>query len=773
MKPEPSNRWDWPVAGLLVALVFTAAVRLDTTEWTPDLGYVETLAVAGAILGLALGFSQFKSAAMRWLLLGYSLVIIPAQLCRAITGEKTALGQLGSLFGRLGASFGFLFNGKAIVDPIFFVTLMCVLFWAIGIYSGYRLLRRPAIFPVLLPSTLPVLIIQYYDGFKTEHIWGVAFYFFLAILLAGRINLLKSRERWEQQNIIAGSDPEFDLTKNMIIAAALIIMAAWMLPAPAAVLPVAARTWRTFSEPFDATRQRFNDVLAALNGQSSANNVGELYGNVMGLGRIAGTGQAELFRVHAPTSSQPRFYWRVRTYDQYQGGSWQTSKSQSVSFNPDQGSLVRSDIMPAPRGEFIFTWQTSQSTMLATPSLPIWASRDGSIQIAPQTEARTDPLSWNVKSTLQTGDQYQVRALLLNPTRKELRNSSTAYPAWIKDRYLQLPPNLAPDLNRLALQITTGKSTTYDKVEAVTEYLRQNYTYSETIPEPPPAMDPLSWFLFGWKSGFCNYYASAEVLLLRSIGIPARMVVGYAQGKNANYGTYIVRGMDAHAWPEVYFAGIGWLEFEPTVNQQALIRPSGDQVAGSTNSQRPDLIDGDPNAPRGGHEAIDPTDALIAAQATFLGFKRDQWLWVIILVCALGLAGILALRLERRQPVRQRVPRMVKAVYTRYNLKNPAWLDRWLRWSEVSSVERSFHAINQALAWLRRPQSQHATPSERAELLKRLLPEASAEIEALTRALEQTLYTPTAAQPVDALRHSWMIRFFTIRKLMLGRFYGD
>lgn len=774
MKQNSSYRWDWLAAGLLVAAIFTASVRLDTTSWTPDLGYVEALAVLGTILGLTLGFSRFRAAALRWLVAGYTLVLVPAQLSRIIVDEKTAIGQLASLGGRLAASFGFLFNGKAIEDHIFFVTLMCVLFWAVGIYSGYRLIRQPAIFPVLLPSTLPILIIQYYDGFKAGRIWGLALYFFLALLLTGRMNLLKSRQRWEEQRVLAGSDPEFDLNKNMAIAAAVIVLAAWMLPAPAAVLPAAARAWRNVTEPFENTRQRLNDMLAALKGESTTNAAGELYGSVMGLGRSAASGDTEIFSVHAPSNDLPRLYWRVRTYDEYLNGSWQTSNSRTLLFDPDEGSLVRSEIMPVSSGEFIFTWQASQSAMLITPSLPVWASRTGSIQIAREKDADSDPLSWNVASRLQTGDQYAMRALLLSPSRKELRQASDLYPDWVTARYLQVPDAIAPGLSRLAEQITSGQPTTFDKVEAVTAYLRQNMTYAETIPSPPPGMDAVDWFLFGWKSGFCNYYASAEVLLLRSVGIPARMVVGYAQGKSGNYGVYSVRALDAHAWPEVYFPGIGWLEFEPTVNQQALVRPSGESVAsGPSNNQRPDQIDGGPNLPLGGREAGDPLGEAATVQVTFLGLTRDVWLWVIISVCTLALAGIFVVRLERRQPFRQRVPRTVKAVYTRYNLKSPVWLENWLRWSEVSSVERSFHAVNQALIWLRRPQPEHATPAERAGLLKSLIPDASIDIEFLTSALEQTLYTPHAADPVDAMRRGWKIRYFAIRKLMFGRFYGD
>ena len=101
MKAKPLPVWDWPAAVLLVAALFSAAVRLDTTNWVPDLGYVESLAVLGTILGLALGLSRFQRGGVFWLASLYSLVIIPMHLSRIITGEQTALGQLASLGGWL------------------------------------------------------------------------------------------------------------------------------------------------------------------------------------------------------------------------------------------------------------------------------------------------------------------------------------------------------------------------------------------------------------------------------------------------------------------------------------------------------------------------------------------------------------------------------------------------------------------------------------------------------------------------------------------------
>ena len=768
MNTKTVSNWDWFNASLLVALVFTAAVRLETTRWTADLTIVTILALLGSLLGLALGYSQFRRRGLTWLALGYSLMLVPSQLAEIVKGEETVLGQLASLGGRLVVAFNFLLAGKAIEDHLFFVTLMALLFWATGLYSGFRLIRRPAILPLFLPTLLPILIIQYYDGYEADRIWGVAMYFFLALVLIGRLNLLKARETWEAEQILAGNEPEFDLSRNMLVVAAVIILTAWLLPTPAAVLPQAARLWREISQPFDQVRQNFNDALAALHSGNSPATANELYGDTLGLGRTAGTGTAELFSVRAPQNNLPRHYWRVRVYETYAAGGWAVAPSSKTPFKPDQGSLIRPDLPTAASGDYTFTWNTNQSALLVTPGLTIWTSRAGWIQTLSGPDTANDPLNWSVTPSIQPGDQYQARSLLLNPTRKDLRNAGENYPDWVTKRYLQVPAEISADFKRLALQITAGQETPFDRAEAVTRYLRENYAYNETVPSPPPGTDPVSWFLFGWKSGFCNYYASAEVLLLRSAGIPARLVVGYAEGEVKGYSLYSVRGKDAHAWPEVYFPGQGWIEFEPTANQFAIVRPSGEApVAQENDNER--IIDREPqNNLEGGLKNLEPPTS--THLTTFLGLTLEQWLWVIISVAIFGGAGWLAWRLERQKTFLPQIPRKLRAVYQHYHLKPPLWLENWVRWSEITPAERAFHAINQALAWLQHSQPPHATPAERAAQLKTLLPTMATEIDLLTTALEATLYSPQTPETTSAARSAWKIRLATLRLLSLRRF---
>jgi hypothetical protein len=120
---------------------------------------------------------------------------------------------------------------------------------------------------------------------------------------------------------------------------------------------------------------------------------------------------------------------------------------------------------------------------------------------------------------------------------------------------------------RLAGDITWGKTTSYDKAKAIEGYLRL-YPYDLNVPAPPTDRDVADYFLFDLRKGYCDYYATAMVVLARASGLPARFVSGYAPGDydEAN-ARYIVRELHAHSWPEVYFPGIGWIEFEPTASQ--------------------------------------------------------------------------------------------------------------------------------------------------------------------------------------------------------------
>ena len=130
--------------------------------------------------------------------------------------------------------------------------------------------------------------------------------------------------------------------------------------------------------------------------------------------------------------------------------------------------------------------------------------------------------------------------------------------------YLQLPSDLDPRIVDLAETVTTEGASVLEKASLVETYLRTNHAYSLELTWDPRGQ-PLSTFLFEARSGHCEYFASSMAILLRTVGIPTRMVNGFLAGEYNSIGdSYIVRQSDAHSWVEVFVPGQGWIEFDPT-----------------------------------------------------------------------------------------------------------------------------------------------------------------------------------------------------------------
>ena len=157
-------------------------------------------------------------------------------------------------------------------------------------------------------------------------------------------------------------------------------------------------------------------------------------------------------------------------------------------------------------------------------------------------------------------DGYSAVSLLPNPDR--VRNGQARVPANLSD--FTKVPTLDDRIPALAQEITKQATTEYDKANEIERYLRTHFGYSLDTPTTPPK-DPLVYFLFLRKEGHCEYFASAMAVMLRTLGIPARVVNGFRTGEyNDVTGSYIIRGKDAHSWVEAYIPGVGWTEFDPT-----------------------------------------------------------------------------------------------------------------------------------------------------------------------------------------------------------------
>ncbi len=166
--------------------------------------------------------------------------------------------------------------------------------------------------------------------------------------------------------------------------------------------------------------------------------------------------------------------------------------------------------------------------------------------------------------------------------KEEYPEDRTSINAWeavaeqITKTYTQLPEDLPDRVKELAKTITKDKDNNYDKVKAIEEYLMANYEYTLTPGEVNPTHDFVDEFLFEGKQGYCTYFASAQAILTRCLGIPCRYVEGYIlpRDRDKNSKSYLVTNKRAHAWVEVYFEGVGWIIIEATPPyRQAEIQP--------------------------------------------------------------------------------------------------------------------------------------------------------------------------------------------------------
>jgi hypothetical protein len=259
----------------------------------------------------------------------------------------------------------------------------------------------------------------------------------------------------------------------------------------------------------------------------------------------------------------PALYWRSFNYDVYTGHGWSTSATEQTPYQAGQPiltaslpdhQLVVSTVRSFP-GQGGNAYAVGEPVAIDVASSVAWRSSNDLFGIQIESSG------------------YDIQSLVPVVDETILREAGQEYPNWIKQRYLSVPAEVPSRVRQLAIQLTAGEPTPYDRARAIEQYLRSTYPYSLDVPLPPANRDLVDYFLFDLRTGYCDYYASAMVVLARSAGIPARLAIGYASGiYNLNSKRFIVTQADAHSWVEVYFPGIGWVPFEPTAGLPAINR---------------------------------------------------------------------------------------------------------------------------------------------------------------------------------------------------------
>jgi transglutaminase-like putative cysteine protease len=453
-----------------------------------------------------------------------------------------------------------------------------LLMWCFAAWTGWFAARRNALF-ALLPGILLMAFILSYSEYRIYTLWMMVV---ILLLLMGVWNYKNHTMQWERRRVDYSDSILYDNAQAVIFLALLVGTISFSVPSV---------SWRAIRDALQNRNKNQAAEVLGIRKQTAAPKepsfqkpalprehlLTEGFEQSQELVMTIRTGEISPLPNPSLAVDAPRHYWRGTIYDQYQGTGWVTSATVPQNYRAnsplipgllDHYSPLHMDVtMQRPEGRLFWSGQLYSASV---PFRADWRLRPRSDLFADQATL----LQADLFTVASGASAYEAEMYIPRATVQQLRAASQEYPDDIRLRYLQLPAELPARVRQLAQQITSGIDNPYDKAAAIESYLHDNYPYDLEIPAPPENRDVTDYFLFDLKRGYCDYYATAMVVLARASGLPARFVSGYSSGSyDAINAEYTVRELNAHSWAEIYFPGIGWIEFEPTASQRGIVRP--------------------------------------------------------------------------------------------------------------------------------------------------------------------------------------------------------
>jgi transglutaminase-like putative cysteine protease len=299
--------------------------------------------------------------------------------------------------------------------------------------------------------------------------------------------------------------------------------------------------------------------------------VGLAFGNTMQPRDNFELGTGPVLMIESPRER----YWRTMSYAVYTGQGMVSGDVYGDRFEADVALPI-----PFAAGE-AREEMTQKITVLANQSNLVFAS-DSPIKVDLPTlvewrQTQDDPAVVRLATMLHKGQQYTVTSFASVASEDQLRKAGTEYPPGV-EKYLQLPPTITDRTKQLTTEVTNGAAAPYDKALAIEAMLRA-LPYETKVPTPPSDQDWVDYTLFDAQTGYADSLATSMVVMLRTSGVPARVVTGFAPGTFVEeQAAYYVSEADAHAWVEVFFPRFGWINFEPSVLRPLPFRPTEETV---------------------------------------------------------------------------------------------------------------------------------------------------------------------------------------------------
>jgi transglutaminase-like putative cysteine protease len=685
--PELRERFLYPRAGwlslgLLVVMALALAWSVQGAGWLEQMDYLVPLGIWSVIVGGLLGMAR-----------GTIVATIPIG---AVTGAALLIWMIGGEYytafddlTRLEVLRGDLIDWTAIVVRTGYPPQMApyalglgVLIWSTAFTAAYAVFRYHRVLDAIL--LMGAAIIANTTATLTDLFGHLLLFVVAALLLWLRSSLVSRQDGWQRRRVNETLEVPPAIMRSGIIVAGLSVVLAWTLTSVAVAAPLTG-AWRNLDGVWTGIRDQVEGVFGGLTNPDA-----RISGNSFGSSfTVSGEWVSNDAEVLVLAAERP-YYLRTITYDQYSGRGF------SRSDGPRRGVAAGDDLFTVrtserPTVEDGVRLESVAVEMRQTMGRHLFAAGSPLEILAPVIihEPNALPLLGGIESpnALSPGQSYEMAVLISEATEAQLASAGEAYPQAVMDLYLDTS-GITDRVADLARDIVTdaGAENPYEQAKALTRYFRGGeFTYATSGPEVPRDADLVDTFLFAedGKRGYCEYYATAMVLMARSVGLPARVAVGFAPGEAMGDGLWLVREANAHAWAEIYFPEYGWQIFEATKSIDPLVRAAGgDGGPVAPPQQGPDIwlsdeIEWDrlrrgidavpsPDLVPGAVDPLDPDDAIVdePGQARF----GNAMLMVVIILLGAAIVWLQMRRNRRRWrllPAGERVWRHLAAAAER------------------------------------------------------------------------------------------------------------
>ena len=608
-------------------------------------------------------------------------------------------------------------HGVEIEDPVVRTLLWCLILWLVAAWAGWQIHRQNRLLTGIFPTTLLLAFIVNHTGKEIEILLG---HLTLLLLLLGLTKFSEQKNHWD----LSKTDYSESTSLDTLVAVAIVTSAVMAFSFSAST--------KSVKEIIDELREKHGYTVVEAQGELLGLEPVKDNAGITGIGN--GLPRSHLLKSGPELSQQlvmtiatgelspmpeiayvtaPRHYWRTLTYQVYNGMGW----SNPTAFG---GNVAANEklITEIPPGYKVLKQSVTFST--ETGDRLYWAgtllSADVPFKVAWLRKAGSNPLlQSNMFAALASTKSYQAESLELNMDAKTLRQSPSIYPDWVQRQFLTLPDSVPSRVYALARELTASATTPYDRALAIESYLR-TFPYTLEVDAPPPGRDAVDYFLFDLKQGYCDYYATSMVVLARAAGLPARLVVGYANGSyDYQRAQYVVTENYAHSWVEIYFSNIGWVEFEPTAGQPAILYEEKIEVTIPSPQAQP---------------VEKPSSGRLASFIQSV-FAKARFPALILFVCGLSWVAFDSFRLNRLAP-----SRTIQILYNRLRR-----LARPITGQPSRNQTAYFYASNLI---------QRLSAFEMSSRLRNWLAPSRNEIETLTELFLRSLFAPQPSTRSDA-----------------------